>query len=98
MIAARKDKRKAKAEVEAQVADVAEQRLAAAKTQRVENKQLGIKAGMKVGESQVADHAIACFFYANAIPFGAADLATDSLYQIMVRAIQAAPPDVRAPQ
>ena len=91
MILSRQAKRKNKAEVAALVVDEADARLAAAKVQRVENKQLGIKAGLKMADSVVADHAIACFFYANAIPFGAADLAQDSLYRIMVTSIQAAP-------
>jgi hypothetical protein len=92
LVASRGEKRKAKAESVSLVNDEADMRLGLAKSHRAELVQQGIKAGLKVADSVVADHAIANFFYANAIPFGAADNAEDSLYRVMVRAIQQAPP------
>ena len=54
-------------------------------------KQQCIRAGIKESEVAAADLAIAMFFYANAIPFAAANTDEDSLYRKMVSAIQAAP-------
>ena len=67
------------------------------KKQKVELQQQGIKAGFNSAEVTIADLAIANFFYANAISFGAADAAPDSYYREMVRAIKAAPAGYRPP-
>ena len=51
----------------------------------------GIRSAFASCEVTAADNAIAQFFYANGLNFGAADSAPDSYYRDMVRAIQAAP-------
>lgn len=84
-------KRKAKAEELGMVDREVEQQLAIAKAQKMELKQQGLRSSFKAAEVDIADHAIADFFYANGISFSAADTAVDSLYMQMVRAIQAAP-------
>ena len=53
--------------------------------------QQGVRAGLKTIEVAEADMAIAKFFYANGLSFGAASAATDSYYREMVRKIQLAP-------
>ena len=63
----------------------------AVKKQKLVLQQQGIKAGFSNAEAAVADAAIAKFFYANGLNFGAADSAPDSYYRDMVRAIKAAP-------
>jgi hypothetical protein len=71
----------------------AEQELAltAIKAQKREQRQQSIRAGFKSAEATAADDAIAHFFFANGLNFGAADCTTDSYYREMVVAIQAAP-------
>ena len=68
-----------------------EQALRIIKVQKTEQRQQSIKAGFKSAETSFADHAIARFFYANGINFGAADTKPDSYYREMVKAIQDAP-------
>ena len=66
--------------------------LQAVKAQEIQLVQLGIKAGFKSAEAMVADNAIAKFFYANGVTFGAAwDAGTSSDFREMVVAIQNAP-------
>ena len=84
-------KRKLKVEHEAIVRVESEAQLHATKVQKHQLRQQGIKAGFQTAEVSVADEAIAKFFYANALSFGAADTSTDSYYREMVRAIQQAP-------
>ena len=67
------------------------------KQQKSEQKQMSIRAGFRSSESTMADRAIAKFFYANAISFGAADTKPDSYYQEMVTAIQKAGPGYAPP-
>ena len=67
------------------------------KAQKKELRQEGIRAGFKSAEATAADEAIARFFYANGLNFGAADCAVDSFYREMVTAIQAAPPSYIPP-
>ena len=53
--------------------------------------QLNVRAGLKSLEVAEADLAIAKFFYANGLSFGAASAEQGSYYREMVRKIQAAP-------
>ena len=54
-------------------------------------KQQGLRVGLKALEVAEADLAIAKWFYANGISFGAASSEKDSYYRDMVKKIQAAP-------
>ena len=54
-------------------------------------KQQCIRAGIHTAEVDAADKAIAKFFYANALPFGAASSEQDSIYREMVKAIEETP-------
>lgn len=74
------------------VQEEVDRRLVESKVHRVELKQQGIRAGMKVAESVVADEAIAKFFYANAISFSAADCSPGSPFRKMIASIHAAGP------
>ena len=61
------------------------------KSQKVEMVQQGIKSGFKSAEATCADLAIARFFYANGINFGAArETGAGSYYREMIVAIQSA--------
>ena len=60
-------------------------------------KQTGIKATMLGANAAWADKCIADFFYANAIPFSAADCAPGGLFRRMVSAIKATPPAYKPP-
>ena len=60
-------------------------------------KQTGIKASMQGANTAWADKCIADFFYANAIPFSAADCAPGGLFRRMVSAIKATPPAYKPP-
>jgi hypothetical protein len=85
-------KRKEKAEASDLHLQERELTLQAVKAQKTELVQQGIKAGFKSAEAIVADNAIAKFFYANGITFGAArDAQVGSYYHEMVVAIQNAP-------
>lgn len=84
-------KRKAKEEHNELLAEEAEQRMILAKQQKLELKQLGIRTSLKTAEAEVADRAIANFFYANGIAFNIADPRVDSYFKAMCRAIKAAP-------
>lgn len=86
-------KRKAKEESTTMAAEERDLVLVQMKAQKTEMRQMGIKAGFKAAEASVADEAIAKFFYANGVTFGAArDVSSGSYYKEMVAAIQAAPP------
>lgn len=54
-------------------------------------KQQCIRAGFKTAQKSAADLAIARFFYANGIPFSAADAAATGYFREMIHAIKAAP-------
>lgn len=84
-------KRKEKAHQLVLAHEEADRELKHVKAQKLELRQQGIKAGFQVGESTVADIAIAKFFYANGISFSAACPEGDSYYKEMIRAIKAAP-------
>ena len=60
-------------------------------------KQLGIKGSMQGAEAAWADKCIAEFFYANAIPFGAACTEPSGLYRRMISAIKATPAGYKPP-
>lgn len=60
-------------------------------------KQLGIKGSMQGAEAAWADKCIAEFFYANAIPFGAACTESSGLYRRMISAIKATPAGYKPP-
>ena len=86
-------KRKDKQEAVVVAGEERERALQAVKLQKVALRQQGIKAGFKSAEATVADNAIAKFFYAHGINFGAArDTASGTYYREMVAAIQAAGP------
>ena len=68
-----------------------EQAVRLLKAQKTELRQQSIRSGFKTAEATFVDQAIARFFYANGINFGAADCSTDSYYREMVRALQAVP-------
>lgn len=84
-------KRKLKEEQQALHQEEAADHLRKAKEAKLALVQQGIRGSFKSAEALVADEAIAQWFYANGIPFHAADSAADSLYKDMVRAIKAAP-------
>jgi hypothetical protein len=58
------------------------------KIQKLELRQVGIRAGFKSAEATHADQCIARFFYANGLNFTAADTSTEGFYREMVVAIQ----------
>ena len=92
MRGATKAKRLEKAESQAMASEEQQLALQVAKAQKLELAQQSIKGSFKAAEATVADNAIAKFFYANGITFGAArDAGAGSYYYEMVRAIQAAP-------
>lgn len=84
-------KRKQKAEESALVVCEAEQQVELIKAQKKEFRQQSIRSGFRSAESEVADRAIAEFFYANALPFSIADTSVDSYYMQMVNALRATP-------
>ena len=84
-------KRRSKEEHGTLVKEEQELQLRMVKFQKTELRQESLKAGFKSAESTCADNAVAKFFYANGLNFGAADCKVDSYYREMVRAIQAAP-------
>ena len=67
------------------------------KAQKSELRDQNIRSGFKSAEVQMADEALARFWYSNALPFGTADTSPSSYYMQMVRAIQAAPPGYMPP-
>ena len=84
-------KRKSKAALAGVTQDEADLKRAVVKDQQQNLQQAGVKAGFKKAEIVIADEAIGDFFFANAIPFGAADLAADSYFREMVKAIRKTP-------
>ena len=84
-------KKKEKREHESFVKEDAEFAKRAHQEREAKLVQQGIKSSVKNSEVYAADLAIANFFYANGLSFGAADHAPDSYYRSMVDAIKAAP-------
>lgn len=84
-------KRKRKMEEKGLILREAELQATLIKEQKRQMIQQGIREGFKATETEVADLAIARFFYANALSFAAADHHQDSIYQEMVRAIRNTP-------
>ena len=84
-------KRKGKSEHLALVTEEKEVDLRELKIQKQELRQLSIKSGFKSAETSNADQAIAKFFYANGLNFGAADCKAGSYFREMITAIQLAP-------
>lgn len=85
------EKRKAKIDHMAVVAEENERTMNAMKVQKTLARQQGYKDSFKASEAQAADIAIGKFFYAQGISFNVASPEQDSYYRNMVRAIQAAP-------
>lgn len=88
-------KRKAKATEGELIAKENDVQMQIVKQQKFEQK--GIRASFGVAASEVADKAVANFFYANGLSFSAADSSQGSYYQQMIRAIQAAPSGWKPP-
>lgn len=85
-------KRKAKNEESKSVQLQVEQQLHLMKQQKMELKQQGIRSGFRSAEIEVADLAIANFFYAHGIPFSVAGAGeANSHYKTMVNAIRNTP-------
>ena len=91
-------KRKIKDEVASVTEDEVAMKLAKVKHEKDALKQMGIKSGFRAAEAEVADQAVANFFYGHGISFNAAgDTGPSTLFTKMVRAIQSAPTGWKPP-
>ena len=86
-----KKKRKVKEEHSKHVKAEAEEALAEARLVQAEKRQQTLGASFGSAESAVADAAIARFFFANGLSFGAAEADPGSYYRSMVQAIRNTP-------
>lgn len=84
-------KRKSKEEEQTLHAEDVEQKKKEFHTKQAKLRQQGLRASMSVAESAIADEAIAKWFYAQGIPFHAANHSPGSYYQEMIDAIRNAP-------
>lgn len=78
-------------------ATIMHERSIAVKREQAEFVQLGLRDSLGNAKTNVADAAIAKFFYANALSFAAASSEANSYYKEMVAAIQAAPANYTPP-
>ena len=82
-------KRKLKDEAANAAEDEVARKLVKMKQEKDAMKQMGIKSGFRAAEAEVADQAVANFFYANGLSFNAAtDTGPSAAFTKMVRAIQ----------
>lgn len=92
----RADKRNLEAVIMEERAVVARSQLEAARA-KVALQQTSMKTSLQVAQTNVADQAIAQFFYANGLPFSCASTEADSYYKEMIAAIKNTPPSYSPP-
>ena len=91
-------KRKAKEEQQMFSEHAAAEELKNNKLAKALQRQQSLGQSFGAAESDLADHAIAKFFYANGLSFAAADPSAGSYYRLMVDAIKSARPTAMCPQ